>query len=194
MRKTLKTALLTAALSGNMLLATQAEAAQIFRQFTATGSNFGLVFGNGNQAAIDPLTFVFTVNFDNSANVSNQMAGLTVQSDPLNMATRTFSYSAMTDLLSFGPGTSPGGCGNTVGQACLFISNATSAAPALIFMLQSQGDFMESSTYTAGTRTVTFTDIGVPEPATWAMMMLGFGAAGGMMRYRRRRTTVSYAS
>lgn len=27
---------------------------------------------------------------------------------------------------------------------------------------------------------------GVPEPATWAMMLLGFGFAGGAMRYRRR--------
>lgn len=27
---------------------------------------------------------------------------------------------------------------------------------------------------------------GVPEPATWAMMILGFGAAGGMLRARRR--------
>ncbi|MET3713410.1 hypothetical protein ABIC65_004142 [Sphingomonas trueperi] len=27
----------------------------------------------------------------------------------------------------------------------------------------------------------------VPEPASWAMLMLGAGAAGGMLRYRRRR-------
>ena len=32
----------------------------------------------------------------------------------------------------------------------------------------------------------------VPEPATWAMMMLGFGLIGGAMR-RRRRVTVRYA-
>jgi hypothetical protein len=31
----------------------------------------------------------------------------------------------------------------------------------------------------------------VPEPATWAMMILGFGLVGGMMR--RRRVNVSYA-
>jgi hypothetical protein len=32
----------------------------------------------------------------------------------------------------------------------------------------------------------------VPESSTWAMMLLGFGAMGGAMRYRRQRTTVSF--
>ncbi|MBC9032786.1 PEP-CTERM sorting domain-containing protein [Sphingomonas sp. JC676] len=34
---------------------------------------------------------------------------------------------------------------------------------------------------------------GVPEASTWAMMVLGVGAAGGMMRRRRIRTSVSFA-
>lgn len=33
----------------------------------------------------------------------------------------------------------------------------------------------------------------VPEPATWAMMIGGFGAIGGAMRYRRRKASVSFA-
>ncbi|QKR98547.1 PEP-CTERM sorting domain-containing protein [Sphingomonas sp. CL5.1] len=33
---------------------------------------------------------------------------------------------------------------------------------------------------------------GVPEPATWALMILGFGAVGGMMR-RRGKATVRFA-
>ena len=33
----------------------------------------------------------------------------------------------------------------------------------------------------------------VPEPATWAMMIGGFGMIGGAMRSRRRKTTVSFA-
>jgi hypothetical protein len=33
----------------------------------------------------------------------------------------------------------------------------------------------------------------VPEPATWAMMIGGFGMVGGAMRYRRRKTSVSFA-
>ncbi len=33
----------------------------------------------------------------------------------------------------------------------------------------------------------------VPEPATWAMMIGGFGMIGASLRYRRRKTTVSFA-
>lgn len=33
----------------------------------------------------------------------------------------------------------------------------------------------------------------VPEPGTWALMILGFGAVGGSARYRRRRTGVAIA-
>ena len=35
---------------------------------------------------------------------------------------------------------------------------------------------------------LSFTSIagGVPEPATWGLMILGFGAIGGVMRYKRR--------
>jgi hypothetical protein len=34
---------------------------------------------------------------------------------------------------------------------------------------------------------------GVPEPGTWAMMILGFGMVGGAMRSRRRKVSLSYA-
>lgn len=34
---------------------------------------------------------------------------------------------------------------------------------------------------------------GVPEPASWALLLAGAGLAGGAMRYRRRRTTLRYA-
>jgi hypothetical protein len=33
----------------------------------------------------------------------------------------------------------------------------------------------------------------VPEPATWALMIVGFGAVGATMRHRRRTKTASYA-
>lgn len=46
-----------------------------------------------------------------------------------------------------------------------------------------------------GTLTISNGAGAVPEPATWAMMLLGFGALGGIMRSTRRKqnATVSYA-
>jgi hypothetical protein len=39
-----------------------------------------------------------------------------------------------------------------------------------------------------------YVDVGaVPEPATWAMMIGGFGMVGGAMRRRRVSTKVSFA-
>ena len=34
---------------------------------------------------------------------------------------------------------------------------------------------------------------GVPEPATWAMMLIGFGIVGGAMRGRKTSIRVTYA-
>lgn len=36
-------------------------------------------------------------------------------------------------------------------------------------------------------------DGAVPEPATWALMIVGFGTVGGAMRYRRRGVGVRFA-
>lgn len=47
------------------------------------------------------------------------------------------------------------------------------------------------SLYTDGR--VTATGGAVPEPATWAMMILGFGMVGGAARYRRRWARVAFA-
>jgi hypothetical protein len=43
--------------------------------------------------------------------------------------------------------------------------------------------------------TATFSPVisAIPEPATWAMMLLGFGAIGAAARYRRRKTNVAFA-
>lgn len=42
-------------------------------------------------------------------------------------------------------------------------------------------------------RAVTFTITAVPEPATWAMMLVGFGMVGGVARHRRRAANIVYA-
>jgi hypothetical protein len=52
------------------------------------------------------------------------------------------------------------------------------------------GTFNLSGGFTAGPATLTITQApvaAVPEPSTWAMMLLGFGAIGASMRHRRQR-------
>jgi hypothetical protein len=47
---------------------------------------------------------------------------------------------------------------------------------------------------TGATHSASVTFDAVPEPATWGMMILGFGLAGGALRASRRRTRVTYAT
>jgi hypothetical protein len=49
------------------------------------------------------------------------------------------------------------------------------------------GDFVVDRAYiVAGDQTG-----GVPEPGTWALMILGFGGAGASLRIKRRRTALA---
>lgn len=47
----------------------------------------------------------------------------------------------------------------------------------------------------SGTITITYDTVAgaIPEPATWGLMILGFGAIGGAMRRRRTTTSVRFA-
>lgn len=45
----------------------------------------------------------------------------------------------------------------------------------------------------SGSSTLTISAAAVPEPATWAMMLVGFGMLGAVIRYRRRSTAIVYA-
>lgn len=46
---------------------------------------------------------------------------------------------------------------------------------------------------TAANTRITATTAAVPEASTWAMLLIGFGAVGSSMRYRRRTIKIAYS-
>lgn len=55
------------------------------------------------------------------------------------------------------------------------------------------GTFALAGSGGAGTLTISDLSSAVPEPGTWAMMIVGFGGVGSMVRASRRRNVVSAA-
>jgi hypothetical protein len=71
------------------------------------------------------------------------------------------------------------------------IRNLSVAAGQYALRLGGSGGSNLNASYSG---TLNFSPAAVPEPATWAMMILGMGAVGFAMRRRRAvKTTVSYA-
>jgi hypothetical protein len=71
------------------------------------------------------------------------------------------------------------------------IRNLSVAAGQYALRLGGSGASNINASYSG---TLNFSPAAVPEPATWAMMILGMGAVGFAMRRRRAvKTTVSYA-
>jgi hypothetical protein len=68
-----------------------------------------------------------------------------------------------------------------------FVSNT--AFTSITFRNQMGGGNNDSF----GLDNVRYSVAAVPEPATWAMMLVGFGMMGAAMRYRRRSTKAVYA-
>lgn len=93
------------------------------------------------------------------------------------------------DLTTDGDSYVTSASGLTTGTGISFLGAAVSgigagfSAPTTV-TANSGGRFGANFTFGAG---------GVPEPSTWAMMLIGFGAFGSVSRFRRRRISASLA-
>lgn len=76
----------------------------------------------------------------------------------------------------------------------VFINFWSNGDPAGIGRVSYGAGFTDSLTVLDYVNDIDVTSVpAVPEPATWAMLLLGFGAVGAMARRRRSRTTISFA-
>ena len=82
--------------------------------------------------------------------------------------------------------TALGSIGSNRASLTDFRTLTLNAGDSISYAIANGGSYFNDST------AVAFRITAVPEPATWALMMMGFGAVGFAMR-RRTRATVSYA-
>lgn len=172
--------------------AATAQAAVINRTFNLEASRFEQVFGADPMSPADPVSFNFTLMFDNSADIDTTTTGLTVNSFTLPYATQ-FQYFAGTDSLALATTLlGPAACSSSAGKFCAFVHDATSAAPTLIFF---QNSLPTNNVWQAETLSLTYSDAsggpGVPEPGVWALMLIGFGGLGVQLRRRRARSPLA---
>ena len=184
-----------------LLAAPAAANAAVTIQINELGSN--VVVGVFGSLDLDGLTSAGTFRLDTGVRGTAAYVG----SGPTDQLVT--GYSGFTGPESIGPSTTFFATSTSSGDAFAF-----NGGTALVFVdpnyvsddsLVNQSTFLGTTinalglttgTYVYSSANDTITVIigpSVPEPATWAMMIGGFGLAGGALRRRATRTAVHYA-
>jgi hypothetical protein len=126
------------------------------------------------QAAIDSLPGDFQFDGDWNALAGNTILSLT-NGNQLNFGETMFGLTII--------GAHFGNVSGPAGNVSVFWLFDFGTEGADLVTLEDPNGWSNGTLYTTGSPP------GVPEPATWAMMLFGFGAAGTALRRSRRRTT-----
>jgi hypothetical protein len=172
------------ALAAGLALAAMSSAARaelIERTFDVTASSFFLIDGSSTPAPVDPVELNFTLIFDPSVVIGQTTAGLTINSFNLPFGS-TYAYDGA-GTLTLATYANPDECDNPASSYCVFISNAAGANPTAngFEQLTSSDGFWVSDTVTVTAGAITV----VPEPSTWALLLVGLGGVGWLTRRRR---------
>jgi len=125
------------------------------------------------QAAIDSLPGDFEFDGDWNALAGNTILSLT-NGNQLNFGETMFGLTII--------GAHFGNVAGDAGNVSVFWLFDFGTEGADFVTLDDPTGWSNATLYTTGS--------GVPEPATWGMMLLGFGAAGTAMRRSRRKTAL----
>lgn len=178
----LKTTLRVAAAFGAFAMASSANAATLLFELNTTP-----LFGS-------PQSAIFELDSNPTPDRINDQSAFGIEQIFFDNVSGIFNGIEGTANIGFGRGgvakiqvLGPAGAMNRV--------NASAGGPNALFTgsLQAPVFAPGSPTLTRGTLTITEVGAAVPEPATWAMMLIGFGAIGFAMRRRKQNVKVRYA-
>ena len=173
-----------AAATASVLMSSPASAATItIENITFAASDFYDFLASGDSIPTDPVNGNLTLTFDPTQTYTNETTGISLSSLNIPLGSPlSFSYVPGGDL-SIG-GSSQGSNIVQVGTDDFFLDSFSSGWSFGYTGSASPGAFFVP-------RALSVVTSGVPEPATWAMMLMGFGLIGGTMRFRSRRTCKS---
>ena len=140
----------------------------------------GNIVGNAFLAAGQLAGQPATLNFTNPANYVSFLWGSPDTYNRLSLTTNVRTYAF--DVVSLGFSVRDGN--QTFSQYVQFAATAGETISSLSFSNTPLTDAFEVANFTV---------TAVPEPATWGMMLIGFGMVAGAARYRRRSTKIVYA-
>lgn len=172
----MRNAILAAVIGAAMVIGATDASAATYINFTSPAGDGSISGVFGNDGGIAKGNFSNTFNFTwpvlgiSSGTISSSF---TSKANDLNFTSVTLNGTPFVSVI--------GGSGLPEFR---FLTNlpVTAGPQQLVVTGYSPG---KSATYSG---TLSFSPAAVPEPATWALMIIGFGATGSMIRARARRT------
>lgn len=154
-----------------------------------TASNFVSSLGSGSAPPFSSIDSTFSLTYDNGSDVAATALGSDLGLPSTYGANLKFAYSASLKYLTIGQSPVPAGNRYTAGGIGFDIANVLTNPTLSNFIVTSPTFTDQFQPRTSAISLVA--PAAVPEPATWATMLGGFGLLGAAMR--RRRTTACLA-
>ncbi|QMW23365.1 PEP-CTERM sorting domain-containing protein [Sandaracinobacteroides saxicola] len=158
-----------------LLGAVSADAVVVTVNGAFTATDWSVYFGTPS-APIDPLFLTYSATFDTDLEYTDDATVLTIGSTNIPYAIRFSKGAGDGAVLVLATAGDPDSCTHFTSTFCAFVSDYMTGTPTFVEQSPADGGGWVAGTITGGV---------VPEPATWAMMIAGFGLVGGAMRRRR---------